>query len=340
MTTQASTMNSPPEHHHLRKPTYRLVLVLASLAAIVIAVGPAHGQYPSRPIRFIVPFPPGGTADVVGRIVGNQLSQVLGQTIIIDNRPGADGVIAAEITMKAPPDGHTIFMGTNSPMSAVPSFRKKPPYDPIAHFTPIASLGRPVFFLFVNPSVPARSVDELVQYARANPGKLAYGTGNTTAIVATAQLRMIAGLDITHVPYKGDAPTTADLMAGRLQLAFMATVPGYQQAREGKLRILATLLTQRSALAPEAPTMAEVGFPGVSVFPWVAVFGPANMPAPVVQRLSREFNAITGRPDISEQLNKLGFVPVGSSPAELGELVRTQLEAWRRAVREAGIPQD
>lgn len=319
---------------------YRLALVFASFAASLIAVDPAHGQYPSRPVRFIVPFPAGGTADVVGRIIAIPLTQALGQPVIIDNRPGADGVIAAEITMKAQPDGYTIFMGTNSPMSAVPSFRKKPPYDPTTRFTPIASLGRPVFFLYVHPSVPARSVDELVQYARANPGKVAYGTGNTTAIVATAQLKLLAGLDITHVPYKGDAPTTADLIGGRLQMAFMATVPGYQQAREGKLRILATLLTQRSTLAPDAPTMAEVGFPGVSVFPWIAVFGPANMPASLVQRLAREFNAIIGRADISEQLNKLGFVPVGSSPAELGELVKTQLDAWRRAVREAGIPQD
>lgn len=319
---------------------YRLALVFASFAASLIAVDPAHGQYPSRPVRFIVPFPAGGTADVVGRIIAIPLTQALGQPVIIDNRPGADGVIAAEITMKAQPDGYTIFMGTNSPMSAVPSFRKKPPYDPTTHFTPITSLGRPVFFLYVHPSVPARSVDELVQYARANPGKVAYGTGNTTAIVATAQLKLLAGLDITHVPYKGDAPTTADLIGGRLQMAFMATVPGYQQAREGKLRILATLLTQRSALAPDAPTMAEVGFPGVSVFPWIAVFGPAHMPANLVQRLAREFNAIIGRADISEQLNKLGFVPVGSSPAELGELVKTQLDAWRRAVREAGIPQD
>jgi tripartite-type tricarboxylate transporter receptor subunit TctC len=197
-----------------------------------------------------------------------------------------------------------------------------------------------VFFLFVHPSVPARTVNELVQYAKQNPGKLAYGTGNTTAIVATAQLRLIAGLDLTHVPYKGDAPATIDLVGGRLQMAFMAAVPGYQQAREGKLRILATLLSQRSPLAPEAPTMAEVGLPGVSIYPWIAVFGPAGTPADVVQRLSREFNAIIERADIGENLNKQGFVPVGSSPAELGKLVKTQLEAWRRAVREAGIPQD
>jgi tripartite-type tricarboxylate transporter receptor subunit TctC len=197
-----------------------------------------------------------------------------------------------------------------------------------------------VFFLFVHPSVPARSVDELVQHARANPGKVAYGTGNTTAIVATAQFRLIAGLDITHVPYKGDAPTTADLVGGRLQMAFMATVPGFAQARDGRLRILATLLPQRSPMAPDAPTMAEVGYAGVSIYPWVAMFGPANMPRDIVQRLAREVNAILARPEFSDNLNKQGFVPVGSTPEELGELVRTQLAAWRKAVLEAGIPQD
>ena len=318
----------------------RLVFVLVVLAAASFAPPSLYAQYPSRPIRFIVPFPPGGLADVLGRTLSVHLAPTLGQPVIVDNRPGADGAIAAEITMKAQPDGYTIFMGTNSPMSAVPSFRKKPPYDPVTQFTPISSLVRPVFFLFVHPSLPVRTVDELVQYARANPGKIAYGTGNTTAIVATAQFRMLAKLDITHVPYKGDAPTTQDLVGGRLQMAFMATVPGYAQAREGKLRILATLLPQRSQMAPDAPTMTEVGYSGVSIYPWIALFGPANMPRDVVQRLGREFNSVLSRPDISENLNKQGAVPVGSTPAELAELVKTQLDAWRKAVREAGIPQD
>src|SRR5262245_12217960 len=187
---------------------YRATPAAALLAASLVAAGPALGQYPTKPIRFIVPFPPGGLADVVGRLVATPLSQALGQQVIVDNRPGADGAIAAEITLKAQPDGHTIFMGTNSPMSGVPALRKKPPYDPVTRFAPIASLGRPVFFLFVHPSLPPRSVSELVQYAKQNPGKLAYGSGNTTAIVATAQFKLVAGIDITHIPYKGDAPTT------------------------------------------------------------------------------------------------------------------------------------
>jgi len=315
-------------------------LAIAWIAAFILFPHITHAQYPNRSIRFIVPFPPGGTADAVARIVAAPLSQALGQQVIVDNRGGGDGAIAAEIAMKAQPDGYTIFMGTNSPLSAVPSLRKKPPYDPVTRFSPIASLGRPVFFLYVHPSVPAKSVAELIQFARANPAKFNYGSGNTTAIVATAQFTMLAGLDVAHVPYKGDAGATADLVAGRIQMAFMAPVPAYQQARDGRLRILATLLPQRSPLAPDAPTMAEAGLPGVSIYPWVATLGPANMPADVVQRLSREINAIVTRPDISESLNKQGFVPVGSTPAELGDLVKTQLDAWRKAVKDANIPQD
>ena len=314
--------------------------LLALGAAWSLAPGFANAQYPNRPIRFIVPFPPGGTADVAARLIAAPLGQALGQPIVIDNRPGADGAIAAETTMKAHPDGYTLFWGTNSPMSAVPALRKKPPYDPTLHFTSISSLGRFVFFLYVHPPVPVRTVKELVDYARANPGKVNYGTGNTASIVASAQLKIITGLDAAHIPYKGDAPTTADLVGGRVQFAFMSTVPGYQQARDGRLRIIATLMSERSALAPDAPTMAEAGYPGVSVFAWAGMFGPAKMPKELVARLSQEVNAILARPELGEQLARQGFVVRGSSADELSELVRTQLAAWQKAVREAGIPQD
>jgi tripartite-type tricarboxylate transporter receptor subunit TctC len=310
-----------------------------ALSLLVSATAPAQ-QYPTKPIRMIVPFPPGGTADVAARVMSNPLAQALGQTIVIDNRPGADGVIAAETTIRAQPDGHTLFWTSNSAMSAVPALRKKPPYDPVTQFTPICSLGRFVFFLYVHPSLPVRSVKELIEYARANPGKVNYGTGNTTSIVATAQFRLLTKLDINHVPYKGDAPTTNDLVGGRLQMAFMSTVPALAQAREGKLRMIATLLRERSALAPDIPTMTELGFPGVSATPWAGLVGPANMPQPIVQRLARELNQIVTRQDITEQLGKLGFVTLGSSPEEFAGFVRAQLDAWRKAVREANIPQD
>jgi len=316
------------------------VLVLSLFALLVPAQTYAQGQYPTRPIRLIVPFPPGGTADYAARVIANPLSQALGQPIVIDNRPGADGAIAGEVTMKAQPDGHTLFWGTNSAMSAVPAFRKKPPYDPATNFTSITSLGRFVFFLYVHPSLPVKSVKELVEYARAHSGKVNYGTGNTTAIIATAQLKSLTGLDIAQIPYKGDAPTTADLLGGRVQFAFMSTVPGYQQARDGKLRIIATLMNERTPLAPDAPTMAESGMPGVSVFAWAGLFGPPNMPKEIVQRLAREVNTILARPEPADSLGRQGFVARASSPEDMHTMVKTQLDAWKKAVREAGIPQD
>src|SRR4051812_11634196 len=203
------------------KPRRRGASVLfAALAAVLLPAPLAHAQYPTRPVRFVVPFPPGGLADYVARLVAPPLTQALGQQVLIDNRPGGDGAVAGSIVTKAAPDGHTIFFGTNSPMSAVPALHRKPPYDPIADFTPISLIGRFTFFLFVTPAVPARTLTELVEHARANPGKLNYGTGNTSAIVAMAQLKSIAGVDMTQIPYKGDAPTTADMLGGSVQLAF------------------------------------------------------------------------------------------------------------------------
>ena len=273
----------------------RMVLIRCVLAIVALAGGFAHSasaqNYPSRPIRLVVPFPPGGTADVVARI----LAQPVGQALVVDNRAGADGAVAALLVMNALPDGHTLFLASNSPMSAVPTMHRKPPYDPRTDFTSITLIGKFTFFLFVNAAVPARTLAEFVDYARANPGKLNYGSGNTTAIVSMAQLSLLAKLDMTHVPYKGDAPTTADLIAGRVQSAFMTPVPAFALAKDGKLRILATLLTTRSALAPDVPTMAEAGMPGVSVAPWQGLFAPAKLPKDITARLAREFNAALRR---------------------------------------------
>jgi tripartite-type tricarboxylate transporter receptor subunit TctC len=316
----------------------RLVKLVTTLCLGGVFATAAHAQYPSRPIRFVVPFPPGGTADYAVRVIAQPLTQALGQQVLVDNRPGGDGAVAGTIVMKSAPDGHTIFFGTNSPMSAVPALHRRAPYDPVADFTPISLLGRFTFFLFVAPSVPARTLSELVEYVRANPGKLNYGTGNTSSIVAMAQLKSIARLDMTQVPYKGDAPTTTDMLVGTIQLAFMATVPGLAYAKEGRLRLLAVLLPQRSALAPDVPTIAEAGMPGVSITPWAGAFGPAKVPREIVERLSREIQPIVSRADVREQLGRQGFEAQGSSPAELGRYNAEQLETWRRVIRETKIP--
>ena len=201
----------------------RIICFFAALLTFALAHD-AHAQYPTRPIRFIVPFPAGGLADTIARVIAQHLTQAMGQQWLVDNRPGADGVLAGSIVAKAAPDGYTLFFGTNSPLSAAPALRKIPPYDPIEDFTAIGLIGYPTFILFVSPALPVKTLAELIDYARANPGKLNYGTGNTGAIVATAQFKMLAKLDVIQIPYNGDAPTTADLMGGSIQFAFMAPV--------------------------------------------------------------------------------------------------------------------
>jgi tripartite-type tricarboxylate transporter receptor subunit TctC len=312
--------------------------IITNLCFGLLVAAAAQAQYPSRPIRFVVPFPPGGLADHVSRVTAQSLTQSVGQQVLVDNRGGGDGAVAGTIVAKAAPGGYTIFFGTNSPLSAVPALHKRSPYDPIRDFTPISLVGRFTFFLFVTNNVPAQTVGELISYARANPGKLNYGTGNTSAIVASAQLRMLSGADITHVPYKGDAAVTTDMLGGRVQLSFMTPVPGLAYVKDGRLRLLAVLLPQRSALAPDVPTIAEAGLPGVSITPWAGLFGPAGLPAPIVERLSREFRIILTRAEIRNQLAGQGFETQASTPAELDKHNREQLEAWRRIVSEAKIP--
>lgn len=294
--------------------------------------------YPVRPIRLIVPFPAGGVTDIVARIIAQPVAQQLGQSIIIDNRPGADGMIGADIVMKAAPDGYTLFFATTTSMSSVPTTRKNPPYHPVRDFTAISDIGRNTFFMYVHPSLPVRTVPELISHLRANPGKLNYATVSGAPMLATAQLLSLYKLDAARIPYKGEAPAIPDLVAGRVQFGLMTAGPAYAQAREGKLRVLATLTPKRSVIAPDVPTMDEAGVKGVSITSWQGLFGPARMPAPVIDRISREFRAVLSRPDIVDTLGRQGVIARGSTPAELEAFVREQLEAWSRALREAGIP--
>ena len=313
----------------------RLLVLLAACLPLA-----AQAQYPNKPIRIVLQFPAGGLADTVIRALANPLSQSLGQSIIVDNKPGADGAIAGEAVKNAPPDGYTLFFATNSALSATPVLRKKPPYDPVADFTPISFVGRFPFFVFVHPSLPAKSLQELLSQARAHPGKLNYGSGNTTSILATAQLASLAKVEMVHIPYKGDAPLMVDLVAGRVHFSIASTAPGAGLAKDGKLKVLATLLARRSHLFPDAPTMAEAGFPQYSLVPWGAMVGPAGMPRDIVQRVNRETNAALGNVQVKDTLEKFGFELQGSTPDELGKFIRDQLAAWRQGIREAGIQPD
>jgi tripartite-type tricarboxylate transporter receptor subunit TctC len=310
---------------------------LVAFVALAFACSFARAQYPSKPVRLIVPFPPGGAAELGARIFAQPLGQALGQTVVIETRPGADGAIAADAVMKAAPDGYTLFYATNTAFNWVPAVRKNPPYDPVADFTPVSMIGIFGFFIFSHPSVPAKDMKELIAYARANPGKLNYGSGNSTAMVSTAQLAQREKLDVVHVPYKGDGPLVIDLVGGRVQFAIMTPGTAAPQVKEGKLRVLATLLQSRNQLLPEAPTMQEQGLAPMSVTPWGGVFGPKGMPSDVTERLSRELQVLLKRPEVREAFGKLAFEPRGSTPEELAAFLKEQVAGWKRAVADAGI---
>ena len=306
------------------------------LLCILVAAAPAWAQYPSKPIRGLVPFGAGSSTDIVMRILAQPLGQSLGQPVVVENKPGADGAIAAAEVAKAPADGHTMMLGTNSPMSAGPHLRKVP-YDAIRDFTPISLVGNYTFFVLVHPSVPARTLQELIAYAKANPGKLNYATGNTSGIVMTAMLASQAGMELVHVTYKSEPPAITDLLSGTIQLMISSYATVAPHMREGKLRPLVTTLPNRTSLMPDIPTIVEAGFPKFSVSPWAGMFGPARMPKDVTERLNRELNTLLRRADVREALLKQAFDPKGSSVDEFNAYVREQYEIWGRAIRDAGI---
>lgn len=312
---------------------------LTSVGALISGVSSrpgAQAPYPSRPIRLVLPFPPGGATDIVARVITAPLAEALGQPFIIDNKPGADGIIAGESVRLAPPDGHTLLFGTATGFSWAPAQRKSMPYDPLADFTPVSSMGTFVFFLFVTPDLPAQNLAEFVAHVKANPGRFNYGTATGTALLASAQLAKTAGLQMVHVPYKGDAPLIADALAGRVQMLFAAGSAALPHARAGKLRPLAALLPDRSPLLPEVPTLSQAGV-NMSITPWGGLFGPPGLPREVTERLSRELQSVMGRTQVRDQLASLGFEARASTPDALRGFVRDQLLDWKRAAAEAGL---
>jgi tripartite-type tricarboxylate transporter receptor subunit TctC len=309
----------------------------AVLVAACLFAAPAFAQFPNKPIRIVVPFGAGSATDLISRVIGASVSSAVGQPVVVDNKAGADGAIAASEVAKAAPDGYTLLMATNSPLSVVPAMKKSPPYDPVADFTPITDIGRYTFFVVVNPDLPVKTLPELVQYARANPGKINYATGNTTGIVSSALLASLAKIEMVHVPYKTEPQVMADLVGGRVQMMFASSTTSMPLIREGKLRPLVTTLPRRSHLLPEVPTIAEAGYPTFSIISWAGLFGPAKMPADVVARLNKEFVAAMGRPDVQEAMQKQAFVLTPSTPEKLAAYVKEQLEGYRNILKAVGI---
>jgi len=313
--------------------------LLVALCAALLAAG-AQAQYPNRPIRLVVPFPPSGAAELGARIFAQPLGAQLGQPVIIETKPGADGIIASEYVKQSVPDGYTLYYGTATGLSYVPAVKKQPPYDPLNDFTPISMVGIFGFFVFTHPTVPANTIGELVAYARANPGKLNYGSGNGTSILATGSFASLQNLDMVHIPYKGDGPLSIDLLAGRVNMAIATPGIAGPQVKDGKLRVLATLLPNRSPLLPDAPTLPEAGLAPIPITPWGALFGPPRLPKEIVDRVAREIAIVLTRPEVKDAFGKLAFEPRSSSPQELSTFVAEQLDAYRRVAKSVGLTLD
>ena len=309
-----------------------LVLAVACLLA-----APVFAQFPNKAIRVVVPFPAGSATDTITRILGQSVSAALGQPIVVDNKAGADGAIAGAEVVRAAPDGYTLLMATNSPMAVAPAMKKVPPYDPIADFTPITDIGRYTFFLYVNADQPYKTFRDMVAFAKANPGKINYATGNTTGIMSFGQMNALAGIEMTHVPYKGEPQAVTDMIAGRVQLLWATPTTGLAHLKDGKLRALATNLKSRSSLLPDVPTMAEVGIPQYSVVSWAALYGPAKLPREIQLRMNKEFHDAMKRPEVIAQMEKQAFQMTPTTPEELGAFTKAQLEAYRAILKSIGI---
>jgi tripartite-type tricarboxylate transporter receptor subunit TctC len=334
----------------LAKPTRRHVrrqwlgaggaLALTGLTGPLLP-SPSHAQsdWPSRPVRLIVPFPAGGGADLAARSLGIQLGGLFGKPVVIENRAGADGTVAALEVIKAPADGHTLFFATASSLSYVPALKRNPPYDPIGDFTPISSLCVFTFYLMAAPSLGVRNLAELVAHVKANPGKVAYASGNSTGILAMGQLAHANRLDMTHVPYKGEAQAVIDLVGGRVPLMW-ATPAIMPQLSKEKFVPLAVLMPRRTTALPEVPTIAETGQALVNISPWGGLFGPAKMPVDLVERIARDVGTALRKTEIVDQYEKLGLLPQPSSPHALADLVKDQLNVFSRTLRSLGVPQE
>jgi tripartite-type tricarboxylate transporter receptor subunit TctC len=310
--------------------------MLSLVLSLALAAGPAEAQYPARPIRLLVPFAAGGSSDTAARTLGQALAKSLGQAVVVENRPGANGAIAAQAVLAAPADGHTLLWGVAS-MVALPLLQKNAPYASLAEFTPVTIVGRFAFSLFVHPGVPANSVAELVAYARAHPGKLSYASSGYGEYMTAAQFMKVSGIGMERVPYKGGAQALSDLLAGRVQVTLGPTSNGFQYAKSGQLRMLAILSPERSAAAPEVPTLAEAGVPGVSVPTWQSLLAPPKTPREIVERLARDTALALKDAELRARFEQQAFRAEGSSPEVLAATIRDDLQAWSQFIRDNGI---
>jgi tripartite-type tricarboxylate transporter receptor subunit TctC len=317
--------------------------VCATLAGLLsFPLLAAEQAYPSRPIRLVVPFPPGGSLDVVARAIGQKLTDAWGQPVIVDNRPGAGGNIGADLVAKSPPDGYTILEGALSTHAVNVSLYAKMPYDPIKDFVPITLVAVTPNVLVVHPSVPVNSVPELVAYAKAHPGKLSFGSGSNGSAghLAGELFKTEAGVDMVHIPYKGGAPAMQDLLGGQIQLMFDNLANSMQQVRAGKLKALAVTTARRSTLVPELPTLAETGLPGFDIYTWWGFMAPAGTPREIVAKWNVEVARILNTPEMKSFFAQQGAEPASTSPDEFAAMIRSEIPKYAKIIKASGAKVD
>ena len=316
------------------------------LAAGVVLAGlspSADAQaFPSRPIRLIVPFPPGGGNDILARTVGQRLTDVVNQPIVVDNRAGAGGVIGATAAAQAAPDGYTLFLGSVGNLAQNPALKPNLAYHPVKDFAAVSLLATSSFILLANPSVPAKSVQELIALAKAQPGKLDYGSAGAGSSLHFAMeiFKSAAGIDLLHVPYKGANPIFADLIGGRVHLVFIPMPPALPHVKSGKLRPLGVSTAKRAAAAPDVPTIAESGLRGFDVSNWQGITAPLKTPRPIVMQLNQQLLATLKLPGMTEALAAQGLEPAGGTPEDFSKLIKSELDRYTRVVKTAGIKVD
>jgi tripartite-type tricarboxylate transporter receptor subunit TctC len=328
----------------MKQRLLRAVAALAGIAAIALAA-PAGAQtpaYPTKPIRLIVPFPPGGATDIIARAVAQKLSETWGQSIIVDNRPGAGGNIGTELVAKAAPDGYTLEMGTVGTHAINASLYAKIPFDNVKDFAPIILVAGVPNVLEVTPSLPVNSVQELIAYAKTNPGKLNFASsGNGTSIHLSGELfKVMAGVQMTHVPYKGSAPALQDLIAGQVQLMFDNLPPSLPQIKAGKLRALAVTSATRAPALPDVPTVAETGLPGFEASSWFGLLAPAGTPPAIIAKINAEVAAWLASPEGKEKLSSIGANAAGGSPEDFARHINAETAKWAKVVKESGAKVD
>jgi tripartite-type tricarboxylate transporter receptor subunit TctC len=313
---------------------------IAALCTLPFAV--AAQTYPDKPIRYVVPYPPGGPLDAVARLLGQKVSERLGQPIIVENKPGAGGNIGADFVAKSAHDGYTILMGAVATHAINPGLYAKMPYDPVKDFTPITLIGVTPNVLVVNPAVPAKDVKEFIAYAKANPGKLNFGSGSTGSAghLAGELFNEMAGVQMAHIPYKGAAPAMQDLIGGQIQLMFDNMASSLPQVKAGKIRALAVTTPKRASAAPELPAIAESGLPGFDISTWFGLFAPANVPKEVVAKLHMEFTRALALPDVKEKLAGLGIEPVGNKPEEFAAYIKSEAAKYGEVIKKSGARVD